>query len=762
MASASVGVQLRTDPNSGDGPPETQELLRKGADGHVALRGDLAATPLIELLSTLGSSGRSAELRVHAASDPCHIWFRNGTLIDATMGRLAGEAAVEQLAGVESGRFEVYYCVVERDRTIHGSAARLLQNGAAKRQRFRELAAREPGIHAVLAPSAPLCPIPSPDGGREPLVFELLDGQRTVREVVECAGMDAVEVLETIHSLHRAGLLKLVRILADSSSFGPVVPKGPLDSGNGYGVEGKSVPLKGTPSAAGPRELSRAKTLIHGSFLPGMDGRHSGGHGAPLPEESGDTEPRKQTASREQRESGNRCYVGRYEVLCRLGRGGMGTVYLCRAQGELGFRRLYALKVLRQRVDPGSEAERLFLGEIYLASRLHHPNIVAVVDAALHDSQPYLVMDYVEGCSLQTLLARGRGKLHSSVVLSIVMDALNGLHAAHVMTDETGASAGLVHCDVSPENLLIGVEGTCRLSDFGVARAHSLPARTTTRGKARYASPEQALGGQLDPRSDVFSMGVVLYEALTGIPLFQGETVDETLWQVVHRDIPRPSQVGLHPPAAIDAVCLRALERDPERRFHSAAEMLVELRRVAVQENLMPSAEVVGQWVRAVAAPELEAQRAAERGEAPKTEWPRARREPGVFTTGAVNGIQAGVQTPGGAEQSEPTSRLLEKERFSRRSALLIAASLMTIAIILVSALFPEVLGSLFRLDLGEAPPVVERTQRGEPHDIEANLDTRTTADTDTGGFAADLKHKPTSAETPRQLASEQPDDGEP
>jgi serine/threonine-protein kinase len=296
----------------------------------------------------------------------------------------------------------------------------------------------------------------------------------------------------------------------------------------------------------------------------------------------------------------NARYIGRYQVLCRIGRGGMGSVYLCRLSSQGGFRRLFALKLLRKHLMADSASAQRFLDEARLSGHIHHPNVVSVVDAGFHASQPYLVMDYVEGGSLKDLLAAHTSSRPPQLILSIILDALAGLHSAHTLVGDDGRPLQIVHCDVSPENLLVGTDGVCRLTDFGVARqgeALQGPSQVT-HGKPGYLAPEQIVGGRVDCRADVFAMGVVLYQALTGIKLFEAGTVEETLQAVRNRRIEPPSTVGLGPPPSLDFVCMRALERDPDRRFSSAQEMMMELRRIALRENLLSPTSEVAAWVR--------------------------------------------------------------------------------------------------------------------------------------------------------------------
>jgi eukaryotic-like serine/threonine-protein kinase len=291
--------------------------------------------------------------------------------------------------------------------------------------------------------------------------------------------------------------------------------------------------------------------------------------------------------------------VGRYEVLLRIARGGMGTVYLARITGEGGFRRLFALKVIRDHLSQNDEYVRMLLQEARIASRLHHPNVVGIVDIGTLANQHYLVMDYVEGCTFSELLKVHRRTRPAHLIVPIVLDALTGLHAAHTLVDDDGVPLTLVHCDFSPQNMLLGTNGICRITDFGIARATTAwnERSSITRGKPAYVSPEQVIGRPLDRRSDVFSAGVVLWNALTGEQLFDGDSPERTLNAVLNKPIAPPSTVGLRPPSCFDRVCLRALQRDPDRRYQSAEEMLIELRRIAIAEDYLAPSSEVAQWV---------------------------------------------------------------------------------------------------------------------------------------------------------------------
>ena len=316
--------------------------------------------------------------------------------------------------------------------------------------------------------------------------------------------------------------------------------------------------------------------------------------------------------------------VGRYEVLARLKRGGMGSVYLCRLSGSAGFQRLFAMKVLSSNstLDESFDAMEAFFREAQLLAQLHHPNIVGIVDVGTA-TEPFLVLDYVEGGSLFDLCNGSPNSRDPKKIVAIMLDALAGLAAAHRAVDAGGTPLELVHCDLTPHNLLVGIDGACRIADFGIARAHSDAHREANGplwGKPGYMAPERAAGKNSDQRSDIFSLGVALYTALTGVEPFAGASSAETLRNVIEKSVLPPSQVGFCPPPALDWVCMTALEKDPAARFQTADEMLTQLRRVAARADLFAAPLDVGSWVKEVLGKKLEERRqVVRRATDPKT-----------------------------------------------------------------------------------------------------------------------------------------------
>ena len=266
--------------------------------------------------------------------------------------------------------------------------------------------------------------------------------------------------------------------------------------------------------------------------------------------------------------------LGRYEIIGLLARGGMGAVYLARTAGAGGFSRLFAIKVMHAHLADEVEFVNMLVDEARVASRIHHPNAVAILDLAESPDGYYLVMDYVEGVTLtQVRSAKGLSdELKTRIGLRMILDALAGLHAAHELRDDEGTSLHIVHRDVSPHNVLVGSDGVGRITDFGIALATARIASSRPgmiKGKPQYMAPEQVLAGPVDRRADVFCAGIILWEFLSRGRLFRGDTEAATMMMVCNAPIVAPS-TALPLPPGFDEVCLRALERDPEKRFPTA------------------------------------------------------------------------------------------------------------------------------------------------------------------------------------------------
>jgi serine/threonine-protein kinase len=302
----------------------------------------------------------------------------------------------------------------------------------------------------------------------------------------------------------------------------------------------------------------------------------------------------------------------RYELLGEIAASGKATVHLARLREPCGAARPVAVKRLLRRFAGDPEAVAMFREESRLAARVIHPNVVRTLEAAADDAEPVLVMEYVPGESLSRLvrLARDAGRrVPAPYVVAIVCQALDGLHAVHEATSETGAPLLIVHRDVSPQNIQCGIDGVARLLDFGIAEATCRPLpggerlrradriEGTIEGKIAYASPEQLVRAPLDRRADVYSASVILWEALTGERLFAADDVPSLVSAILHAHVRAPSSAAAGLPTSLDAIVLRGLERDASRRWRSAREMAEALRAAIAPA---PAAEL-GAWVQRTA-----------------------------------------------------------------------------------------------------------------------------------------------------------------
>lgn len=268
--------------------------------------------------------------------------------------------------------------------------------------------------------------------------------------------------------------------------------------------------------------------------------------------------------------------VGRYELLDAIASGGMAKVYLARSRGARGFERHVALKVMHPHLVEDPEFVAMFLDEARMVANIRHPNVVPTLDVVEEGDQLFLVMEYIEGLSLQALV-RGLKKRDQNVpldcALRISIDMLMGLHAAHEMHLPDGSPMNIVHRDVSPHNVMVGIDGVSRIMDFGVARAenrHNSTVGTNPKGKLPYMSPEQLDGVKLDRRSDVYSAGIVVWEMLTGRMLFRADNDGALMCIVALGAKQAPIDVNPEVPPEISVVCMRALARREVDRYPTA------------------------------------------------------------------------------------------------------------------------------------------------------------------------------------------------
>ena len=315
--------------------------------------------------------------------------------------------------------------------------------------------------------------------------------------------------------------------------------------------------------------------------------------------------------------------VGRYAIYGKIAAGGMASVHFGRLAGAAGFSRTVAVKRLHAHLAEDPEFRSTMIDEARLAARIHHPNVVPTLDIVAANGELLLIMEYVRGESLARLLrletARCR-RVPLQIASAIVIGALHGLHAAHEATSDRGAPLGIVHRDVSPQNILVGLDGVARVIDFGVAKAAGRLQTTSEgaiKGKVAYMAPEQLAAGdtrlatgEVTRAADIYAVGALFWEMLTGRRLFPGESDARRALQVLigAKDPPSRHAHGVSP--QLDALIMRALALDPADRFASAREMAEKLL------CLVPPAfsTEVGEWVEDVASDSL-ARRGAELAE---------------------------------------------------------------------------------------------------------------------------------------------------
>lgn len=318
---------------------------------------------------------------------------------------------------------------------------------------------------------------------------------------------------------------------------------------------------------------------------------------------------------------------GKYTLIDRIAVGGMAEIFLARQAGLEGFEKTIVIKRIRPHLSKQPNFVKMFLNEAKLAAQLNHPNIVQIYDLGKIGESYFIAMEYIFGRDMRRIIPKADAlgiPFPMVYALKIASSVCEGLYYAHARTDLYGNALNIVHRDVTPENIFVSFDGTVKVLDFGIAKAANQIEQTRAgeiKGKLSYMSPEQCMGKSLDNRSDIFSLGVVLYEWLTGFKLFTGDSEVAILKSITEGKIYAPSYFKADIPEGVEAILMKALEKDREKRYQTAWEMQYDLDQFLSQYEFTPSNIHLSNFLKQLFNDELEDEkdrlaqfRAADRG----------------------------------------------------------------------------------------------------------------------------------------------------
>ncbi len=294
--------------------------------------------------------------------------------------------------------------------------------------------------------------------------------------------------------------------------------------------------------------------------------------------------------------------IYRFDLVRLIAAGGMGTVYEAIQRGAEGFEKRVAIKTITEELSDEHQLVEMFIGEAKLVADLVHPNIVQIYQLGKVGKSYYIAMEFIHGRNLGQFMRR-HSQLGRSVPVElstfIISRVCRGLEYAHSKCDADGQPLGVVHRDVNPKNIMLDSEGAVKLTDFGVAKARHLLRLegTVLMGTTRYMSPEQTRFEETDARSDLFSLGIVLYELLTGRPLFEARDQTAAFEAIIHKPIPRPSELAPDVPEEVDRITLKTLARDREKRYQTAGEMLHDLEHYMYNDRYGPTSMTLAKYL---------------------------------------------------------------------------------------------------------------------------------------------------------------------
>ena len=303
---------------------------------------------------------------------------------------------------------------------------------------------------------------------------------------------------------------------------------------------------------------------------------------------------------------------GNYTLVRQIAVGGMAEVFLGRHSGPAGFEKEIVIKRIRPHLTEQPNFVEMFLGEAKLAAQLSHPNIVQIYDLGKIDDTYFIAMEYVDGRDMSAVIPKCRAnniQLPVEYAMRICSSVCEGLYYAHTKSDDYGSPLYIVHRDISPENIRIAWSGTVKLLDFGIAKASKRANETRggeIKGKISYMSPEQIVGKDVDHRSDIFSLGIVLYESLTGFKLFTGETDLATMQNILDGKIYPPSYYREHVPKEAEAIVMKALTKDRRKRYQSVSDMQLDIDSFLASGEFTPSSIHLANFLKQLFKGELE------------------------------------------------------------------------------------------------------------------------------------------------------------
>jgi eukaryotic-like serine/threonine-protein kinase len=422
--------------------------------------------------------------------------------------------------------------------------------------------------------------------------------------------------------------------------------------------------------------------------------------------------------------------LGKYQLIAEIARGGMGVVYLAMVQGVAGFHKLAVVKELRPELVEEPAFLTMFLDEARLTARLSHPNIVQTNEVGNDGDRYFLAMEYLEGRCLDHVRRRAKSvghQLAAGMQLHIISEMLAGLDHAHRLADFDGTPLQIVHRDVSPQNVFVTFSGHVKLLDFGIAKASDSSQDTRVgilKGKVAYMSPEQARGHKVDARADVFSAGVMLWEAITGRRLWNSQRDDEKLWALVAGDLPRASSVNPTVPSELDSICARAMAWNRDERYQSAGDFQRHLEHYIAGVGAVVNPGDLGAYVsglfredRARASALIEAYVARARSGAPRDDLPvidvalrstSSGTRAGRASSSVVFSLPGSEDQPSGETANAAVSPPSGQSRIGRSNRTPLIVTLCTAVVTLA-------IGGVFALRPSDEPPPPARVEAPPP-----------------------------------------------